>query len=151
MTKIILHFSIFILLTSCVRESNTNQELEESNKKVILQFYQKAFNELDTNAVDEFISEPYIQHNPNVPNGKKPVKELISWLATNQPKGVNEFKRIIADSDYVVLHVRYVPNDSANVELACVDIFKLKNGKITEHWDVQQNVPAKSANTNTMF
>lgn len=59
-------------------------------------------------------------------------------------------KRIIAEGDYVVVHNHTVtgPNDRGN---AIVDIFRIEDGKIAEHWDVIQPVPEHSANQNTMF
>jgi predicted SnoaL-like aldol condensation-catalyzing enzyme len=57
---------------------------------------------------------------------------------------------VFADGDYVILHVHAVrvPGTRGN---AIVDIFKLENGKIVEHWDVIQEIPGEAANPNGMF
>ncbi len=59
-------------------------------------------------------------------------------------------KRVIAEDDLVVLHyhLKMTPDDLGQ---AVVDIFRVEDGRIVEHWDVLQPVPAESANTNTMF
>ena len=66
------------------------------------------------------------------------------------PASRSEIKRVFADSAYVILHVHAVrePETRGN---AIVDVFKLENGKIVEHWDVVQPIPEKAANANGMF
>ena len=74
----------------------------------------------------------------------------MKWFTQNFPELRMETKRIIAEGDYVVLHSHLIlkPGDRGS---AVVDIFRLENGKIVEHWDVVQEVPETSANNNTMF
>jgi predicted SnoaL-like aldol condensation-catalyzing enzyme len=57
---------------------------------------------------------------------------------------------VFADGDYVILHVHNVPAAGARGN-AIVDIFRLENGKVVEHWDVRQEIPEQAANSNTMF
>jgi predicted SnoaL-like aldol condensation-catalyzing enzyme len=66
------------------------------------------------------------------------------------PNSHSEIKRVIAEGNYVVLHVHSVREPGTRGR-AIVDIFKLEDGKIVEHWDVVQDIPEKSANDNTMF
>ena len=84
------------------------------------------------------------------PNGPDGLKRLVTLLKEKFPNAHSEIKRVIAEGDYVVLHVHAVraPGERGR---AIVDIFKLENGKIVEHWDVIQDVPEKAANDNTMF
>ena len=92
----------------------------------------------------------YIQHNPLAPDGIEGFKGFIGFLKDKFPNGRNNVKRVLADGDFVVLHVhaRGDPEERGN---AIIDIFRLENGKIVEHWDVIQPAPEKAANTNTIF
>ncbi len=98
----------------------------------------------------KYLGPHYRQHNPGAGDGPEPFIETVKRFAQNFPDLRMEPKRIIAEGDYVVLHSHLIlkPGDRGT---AVVDIFRLENGKIVEHWDVLQEVPEKSANNNTMF
>ena len=66
------------------------------------------------------------------------------------PNRSSEIKRVMAEGDLVVLHVHSKPSPEDRGS-AIIDIFRVENGKIVEHWDVIQPIPEKAANTNTMF
>ena len=124
--------------------------LGEANKKTVLAFYDAALVKLDADAAVAFIGPKYIQHNPTAPDGIEGLKGFIKFLKEKYPQRKGEIKRVIAEGDLVVLHVhsKSTPEDRGN---AIMDIFRLENGKIVEHWDVMQPVPEKAANPNTMF
>jgi predicted SnoaL-like aldol condensation-catalyzing enzyme len=123
---------------------------QEANKKTVLEFYEKALNQKDFDAAAKFIGPRYVQHNPTAPDGPEGFKAFLGFLREKFPDSHSEIKRAFADGDYVILHVHSV-REKASHGRAIVDIFKLENGKIVEHWDVVQDVPEKSANTNGMF
>ncbi|MEN9659729.1 MAG: hypothetical protein RL571_3194 [Pseudomonadota bacterium] len=123
---------------------------EDKNKALVLKFYDIAFNKLDAEAVVPFIAKDYIQHNPEVANGVQPLQDFIRYLKTNSPNSRAVIKRVIAEGDLVMLHV-HSQDKAGERGMAIVDIFRVKNGKITEHWDVIQAVPEKDANGNGMF
>ena len=122
----------------------------EANKKIVVDFYEKGLNQKDFDAASKYFGPRYIQHNPGAANGPEGFKRLVGFLKEKFPNSHNEIKRVIAEGDLVVLHVhsKRSPEDRGR---AIVDIFKVENGKIVEHWDVIQDVPEKSANDNTMF
>ena len=123
----------------------------EQNKKLVRDFYELAFNQhKPTEAAKKYIGEKYIQHNPNVPNGAEAFYGYFEGFFKQHPKSHVDIKRILADGDLVALHLhsRIDENDRGR---AIVDIFRIENGRIVEHWDVIQQVPEKAANTNTMF
>ena len=122
----------------------------EANKKIVVDFYEKGLNQKDYDAAAKYFGPRYVQHNPGAANGPEGFKRLIGFLKEKFPNSHNEIKRVIAEGDLVVLHVhsKRSPEERGR---AIVDIFKVENGKIVEHWDVIQDVPEKSANDNTMF
>lgn len=122
----------------------------ETNKKNVIAFYEAAINEKDFDKAEKFMGDKYIQHNPNAPDGKAGLKGFLAFLKEKFPGSHSTIKRAFADGDYVILHVHAVrvPGTRGN---AIVDIFRLENGKVVEHWDVIQEIPEKPANTNTMF
>jgi predicted SnoaL-like aldol condensation-catalyzing enzyme len=122
----------------------------EENKMAVTAFYDAAINQKDFDAAAKFIGPRYVQHNPRAADGPEGLKAFLGVLREKFPDYHSEIKRVFADGDYVILHVHNVPMPGAR-GAAIVDIFKLEGGKIVEHWDVRQEIPEQSANSNTMF
>lgn len=122
---------------------------EQKNKEIVLDFYQKALNDKDFDAASKYLGK-YIQHNPLAADGPEGLRGFIDFLKKNYPQSKNEITRVMVDGDYVILRVHAVrqPGDRGS---AIVDIFRVENNKIVEHWDSVQPIPEKSMNTNTMF
>ena len=127
-----------------------NDQLE-ANKKIIREWNDLAINQCKPEeAVAKYLGPNYRQHNSGSGDGSGPFIAIVKRLAQIFPELRMEPKRIIAEGDYVVLHSHLIlkPGDRGS---AVVDIFRLENSKIVEHWDVVQEVPETSANNNTMF
>ena len=137
-----------LAIPAAVMAGNTAQE--EQNKKTVIDFYDKAINKKDFDGARAHFGPRYIQHNPRAGDGPEGLKGFIDFLKAKFPQYRSEFKRVLADGDFVVVHVLNVP-EPGHRGRAIMDIFRLENGKIVEHWDVAQDVPEKSANDNTMF
>ncbi|MBI2994208.1 MAG: nuclear transport factor 2 family protein [Gammaproteobacteria bacterium] len=131
--------------------SGTDQE--ELNKNIVIDFYDKAINQKDFTAASEHLGSKYIQHNPLAADGPEGLKAFLEFAKTNLGTYRTDFKRVFADGDYVIVHAhaRANPADPADRGTAVMDIFRLENGKVVEHWDVAQPVPEKAANENGMF
>src|SRR6516164_9836719 len=122
----------------------------EQNKKTVTAFYDAVLNKKDFDEASKYLGPRYTQHNPTAKDGPEGLKGFINFLKEKFPNNHSEIKQIFADGDYVIVHVHAVrePGTRGN---AIVDIFKLENGKVVEHWDVIQPIPEKVANDNGMF
>src|SRR5260221_10899814 len=122
----------------------------EANKKIVVDFYDKGLNQKDYDAAAKHFGPRYVQHNPGAADGPEGFKKLVEFLKEKFPSSKSEIKRVIAEGDLVMLHVHSM-REPGQRGRAIVDIFRVENGKIVEHWDVIQDIPEKAANDNTMF
>jgi predicted SnoaL-like aldol condensation-catalyzing enzyme len=151
MKKVSLIFILIFLafmVAYPVYSGNTAQE--EINKKNVVEFYKAMINQKDFEATSKYVGSRYIQHNPMGADNLEGIKNFIQFLREKLPDAQWELKRVFADGDYVITHGHTVskPGDRG---MAAMDIFRLENGKIVEHWDAVQPIPEKAMNTNTMF
>jgi predicted SnoaL-like aldol condensation-catalyzing enzyme len=123
---------------------------EEMNKKNVVEFYEKAINQKDFDGASKYIGSRYTQHNPLAADGPEGLKAFLQFAKEKLPGYHADIKRVFADGDYVILHV-HTTRDPQDRGSAVMDIFKLENGKVVEHWDVVQPIPEKAANSNGMF
>jgi predicted SnoaL-like aldol condensation-catalyzing enzyme len=125
----------------------------EGNKQVVVDYYQTAFNGNPEKAVADHFGPRYIQHNPEAQDGPEAFIGFVRWLRGQYPDLQLDIKRVIAEGDMVVTHshLDLEPGNPDNPGRALADFFRVENGKVVEHWDVIQAIPATSANNNGMF
>ena len=112
---------------------------EEANLTLVLEMFEAVLNPMNSGAVDRFISLDYIQHNQMAEPGREGLKNFLDVIKAESPEAVHDVKRAFVDGDHVTVHyhVRRWPGDDG---WAVIDIFRLENGLIAEHWDVMQDV-----------
>ncbi|UXS04307.1 nuclear transport factor 2 family protein [Agrobacterium tumefaciens] len=130
--------------------ASRNLVQEEANRKLVIEFYDRFFNRHETEEAARVVADDYRQHNPQVPDGKAPFLSFFTGFFKDNPNSKARIVRSSTDGDLVWLHIHSTNGEKDNGQ-AVVDIFRVADGKIVEHWDVIQNVPETSANQNTMF
>ncbi|BDD12126.1 hypothetical protein FUAX_45580 (plasmid) [Fulvitalea axinellae] len=121
--------------------------MENKNKRLILDFYPRVFGSYDFDFADSVISDDYIQHNPIVKTGKAGFMEFLTFLEKlpkpESPK--KPFVRLICDGDFVAVHLQV---EFMGKENAVLDLYRLENGKLAEHWDAVREIVGEGKNGN---
>jgi predicted SnoaL-like aldol condensation-catalyzing enzyme len=113
--------------------------LEQANLDLVMAMFAQVLNPMDSSAVDRFISPDYIQHSQLAEPGREALKRFLDLIREQSPEAVHDVKRAFVDGDHVIVHyhVRRWPGDKG---WAVIDIFRVEDGLIAEHWDVLQDV-----------
>jgi predicted SnoaL-like aldol condensation-catalyzing enzyme len=123
---------------------------EKANLRLVQRIYREVLGPIDSKAVDALFDPGYIQHNPSAATGSSGLKEMLDRAKIKYPKCEHRVKRMLVDGDLVAAHVHVIfqPGDEG---FAVVDIFRIANGLIAEHWDVMQPITANTKNNNGRF
>ncbi len=135
----------FLRMTGALQVTNPADHVSDdrphSNKALVLEAMTSLFQRHDASAVERLYTRGYVQHNPNIPQGRDALKALVADLS---PDVYYEPGLMVAEGDFVAIHGRI--RGWADAPQVVVDIFRLENGKLAEHWDVlQDEVPVTAA------
>jgi predicted SnoaL-like aldol condensation-catalyzing enzyme len=140
-----------VIAVACLALGSVANADPAANKKLVMDAFDLLFvqHKVDQ-AVDTYFAPGYIQHNPMAATGAEPMRQFFKGFYAANPGASVKVGHVLADGDLVAVHyiAKFKPEDRG---FAVVDIFRVENGKIAEHWDVGQPVPEKSANTNGML
>src|SRR5690606_19784929 len=119
---------------------------EQRNLDLVLAMYRDVLIPLDSSQVDRYISPDYVQHSSLAPPGREALKEFLDVVRRQSPEAETHVKRSFVDGDHVICHTHVIrhPGDPG---LAVVDIFRIADGMVVEHWDVLMEVPLNPVNT----
>jgi predicted SnoaL-like aldol condensation-catalyzing enzyme len=123
---------------------------EQANLDHVLAMYRDVLMALDSARVDDYILPGYIQHSSLAEPGVQALKDWLDARRADSPDAVQTIHRAFVDGDHVIVHV-HVSRWKGDPGLAVVDIFRMEDGMIAEHWDVLQDMPAEPVNPNSMF
>ena len=123
---------------------------EQANLDRVLAMYREVIVAMDPDKVDAHLPPDYIQHSALAPPGLQALKDFLAFVRVESPDAKQTVHRAFADGDHVILHV-HVERFPGDPGLAVVDMFRIEDDRIVEHWDVIQEVPADNINPLGMF
>ena len=123
---------------------------EQANHDLVIEMVHKVLIAMDSAAVDRYIAAEYVQHSSLAEPSVGALKEFLDRVRAESPDAVQTIHRSFVDGDHVITHT-HVERWPGDAGLAVVDIFRVKDGMIVEHWDVIQDVPENPINPNAMF
>lgn len=122
----------------------------ERNRAVITDFARLFYAEKQVRtAFERYVAADYIQHNPGIADGRAAAIAALEPKFSS-PSARFAVKRILVDGEYAMIHLHARPDEQSRGG-AVADIYRLRGGKVVEHWDVLQPIPAESKNPHPMF
>lgn len=127
----------------------SDREKTEANRTLVKEFFDKVVSGGDQSNMTRYLDAHYAEHNPGMADGIEALKAMFEAMAkAGQSFKFTKLHRIIAEGNFVLTQCEGEMNGR---RVAFYDLHRIENGKIVEHWDTMQEVPATSKNKNGMF
>ncbi len=134
------------LVVATLGAASLAQANEAENKEIVGLVGDSVFNKHDFSLLEQYMTEGYIQHNPLVPQGREGFRQFFEATFVGVPDWSYTLSHIAAEGDFVWVHGTYsgthegewlgIPATGKGFAITAVDIFRLEDGKLAEHWDV---------------
>ncbi|WP_328307785.1 nuclear transport factor 2 family protein [Streptomyces sp. NBC_00442] len=118
--------------------------------QLVRDYIENIWNEGQTDRADEYLADGLIQHNPNLPDGRKPLVDFIEGFRKQLPEARFEIRRIAGDNGLVFTHSHFRP-EPGHRGMVVVDVFRIDDGRIVEHWDVREDVPETTVSGHDVY
>lgn len=130
---------------------STTASVQEKNKEIVLAFYKEAHFDGDVDgAIARYVGDTYVQHTAGAEDGVEGLRKYINFFLETFPNAKGDIRRVLADGDLVAVHAHWVNLVGKNGDVG-IDLFRVKDGKLVEHWDVLAAIPDTSKNNNTVY
>lgn len=123
-----------------IRQSNAPAQEAMDGKTLVTNIFWEFFNEHDLSAADRWLHPDYIQHDYDVPPGREGFKAHFEKVFQIFPNFSVRIRRIVQEDDIVVMQ-GYGVTDPGKIEVLVVDIYRVKDGLLYEHWGTVQPLP----------
>jgi len=123
---------------------------EARNLEIATAMYHEMLMPFDSRHVDRFIAENYIQHSTAASGGREGLRAFLDNRNAGFPEVDIRIKASFADGDFTIFHIHTIrfPGDPG---MNIVDIFRMKDGMVEEHWEVVQDIPETLPHDNGIF
>ena len=123
----------------------------EANKKLVRTLIDEVMNRRQLDAVDRYLAPDFVEHNPNLPQGRDGRKQFAAAVHAGFSDYRGDIVEILAEGDKVVVRTQWsgtqdgpflgLPPSGNKVRFSTADFFRIANGKVAEHWDVVDSLP----------
>jgi predicted SnoaL-like aldol condensation-catalyzing enzyme len=148
-TSSIVALAAFLVCTHAAPE---NVQKVQSPKDVVVAFYKLALMDFrPKDAFAQYVATDFVEHSADSAGGTaQSTVDFLTKLIQQSPHPKWEIVRVIAEKDMVFLHVRFTPDKGAT-PVVVGEIFRVRDGKIREHWDIIQHAPEHPVNPKSIF
>lgn len=145
----LLSIALFLACTiGCNNDDDTlvTENQSQNSAAIARAFYQEVIINKNMAKFNSYIGKSYVQHATGYEDGVEPLRAELQ--ANAESNNTIEILRVVGDQNYAALHSLWTIGTQ---QILYVDIWRVENGKLVEHWDQFQNVVPSTLHNNTMY